>query len=223
MKRRVMVIAPHPDDEILGCGGVMARFAAEGDEIFVCVVSNHDAPVFTPAHRETTKSEARAAHALIGVKETIFLDFPALTLKDLPVYTLNGAIARAVTDVKPDTVFLPHSGDVHIDHQLVAQSSLVAIRPMAHCSVSAAYSYETLSETEWNLPRAESAFMPNYYVDISAHLQKKLDAMACFSSQLYAAPHPRSLEALTHLAGYRGSTISVPFAESFMVIRMLDR
>ena len=218
---KVLIIAPHPDDEVLGCGAVIARHVADGDRVSVCIVSNHDEPVFTAEHREITKAEARKAHAILGVSETIFLDFAAVTLKDLPVYTLNGAVLKAVKSVSPDIVYMPHLGDMHIDHRLVAEASLVAIRPLAGNTVKKAYAYETLSETEWNLPRAEYAFMPNVFVNVSDFIQKKLDAMSCFESQLFKAPHPRSIDAIKNLAKVRGGTISVPFAEAFMLIREL--
>ncbi len=219
--KRILVIAPHPDDETLGCGGVISRFAQEGADVFICIVSNHDAPLYTEEHRETTKREARQAHALMGVKETIFLDYAAVTLKELPVYELNGSIDRVVKDVRPDIVFLPHAGDMHIDHQLVAQAAMVAVRPLASCSVKEVLAYETLSETEWNAPRAEHAFMPNCFINITGYLDKKLTAMQCFKSQVYEPPHPRSLEALANLAQLRGSTISVNSAEAFMLLRSL--
>ena len=217
------MVAPHPDDEILGCGGVIAKHACEGDEVFVCVVSNHDFPVFTAEHREITKNEAREAHKLIGVKDTVFLDFAAVTLNDLPVYELNGAIDSVVKEIAPTIAYLPHLGDLHVDHQLVAKAALVAMRPLKGCPVKAVYAYETLSETEWNAPRVEWAFLPNHFVDISEYLKKKLDAMACFKSQLYSPPHSRSLDAISHLAGLRGATISVNAAEAFMLMRSVVR
>jgi LmbE family N-acetylglucosaminyl deacetylase len=223
MAESILVIAPHPDDEILGCGGVIARHISGGDEVTVCIISNHDAPIYTSEHREITKQEARSAHKLLGIKETIFLDYAAVTLNDLPVYERNGAIGKVVKSVEPTVVYIPHAGDMHIDHRLVAESALVAVRPLANCSIREVYAYETLSETEWNAPRAEYAFIPNHFVDISKYLAQKLEAMSCFKSQLYDAPHPRSLEALSNLAKMRGATISVKAAEAFMLIRSVIR
>jgi len=201
----------------------MARYASEGNEIFVCVVSNHDAPIYSSEHRERTKREAREAHRIIGVKSTLFLDYSAVTLNDLPVYDLNRSIGSVVKDIAPSVVFIPHIGDLHIDHQLVAKSALVAIRPHTGCPVTDVYAYETLSETEWNAPRVENAFMPNFFVDISGYLKTKIDAMACFQSQLHSPPHSRSLEAVEHLARYRGATVSAFAAESFILIRSVLR
>ncbi|HWR22315.1 MAG TPA: PIG-L deacetylase family protein [Feifaniaceae bacterium] len=221
--KRVLVIAPHPDDEVLGCGGLMARCVSEGNEVFVCVASNHDAPIYTPQHKETTKREAREAHAVLGVRETVFLDYAAVTLNRVAVHEFNGAMNRVVRDISPDTVLIPHAGDIHIDHQIVAKAALVAMRPLADCGVQTILAYETLSETEWNAPRAEYAFMPNYFVDISGYLERKLEAMGCFVSQLHPPPHPRSLRSLETLARMRGSAISADAAEAFTHIRTVWR
>lgn len=216
---KILVIAPHNDDEILGVGGTMAKYIAAGNEVSVCIVANHDVPLYTKEQLETTKAEAREAHKFLDIKRTIHLDFPAVLLHEIPAYKVNDAIFETVKTVDPDIVFLPHFGDIHADHTVTAMGALVAVRPNRANSIKRVYSYETLSETEWNVPHAANTFLPNTYSDISGFLEKKLKAMSYYKSQLCVEPHARSLHAMEALAVYRGSTISVAAAEAFMLIR----
>jgi LmbE family N-acetylglucosaminyl deacetylase len=208
---------------VLGCGGTIARYVNDGIPVAVCIVSSHDEPLYSKEHSEITKREALEAHRVLGVSKTYFIGFSAVTLKDLPAYELNGRILDVVEEVSPTIVYIPHVGDMHSDHSSVSQASLVALRPLMNSSVTSVYSYETLSETEWNSPRVENVFLPNTYIDITEFIERKLSAMACYQSQLYDAPHPRSLRAISSLAALRGSTISVDAAESFSLIRSVRR
>ena len=167
------------------------------------------------------KDEALEAHRILGVKETIFLELPVVALKDTQTYIVNKKFREVVQSVRPDIAFLPHKGDIHIDHQETVRAAMVALRPIENPQLNEIYSYETLSETEWNIPSAENAFLPNTYSNISGYLQKKLDAMSCFQTQLYEFPHPRSLEAIKTLAKLRGSTVGYRSAEAFMLIRKI--
>lgn len=216
---KVLVIAPHSDDEILGAGGTMAKHVAAGDEVTVCIVSNHDEPLYTKSDLAAIKQETADAHRLLGVHETIFLDFVAVLLREEAAYKVNGAINAIVEKVRPSVVYVPHFGDMHTDHRITAQASLVAVRPIGKPYIRRVYAYETLSETEWNAPHAANAFLPCVYSDISDYLDKKLEAMSLFRSQLHTAPHPRSLPAMRALAQLRGSTIGVNAAEAFYTVR----
>ena len=160
---KVLVFAPHNDDEILGAGGTMARHIAEGDEVYVCEVTASR----NPERRELLRGEARKAHEFLGVSDTFFLDFPPVELPHVPVREFNGAIAGVVKNVEPDVVYMPFYGDMHKDHTVLADSVMVAVRPLAAPSVKAVYAYETLSETGWNYPTADKTFIPNVYVDIT--------------------------------------------------------
>lgn len=220
---RIVVVAPHPDDEVLGCGGVMARHAADGDEVFVVVATRGAPELYSEDSIEQTRDEARQAHAILGVCETRFLDFPAPKLDVTPGHLIADALAKQFRELQPERVYLPHHGDMHSDHGRVYHATLVAARPLASCSVRQLLCYETLSETEWAPPIASEVFYPTVFVDIAAHLPKKLQAMQCFASQLKPAPNPRSLEAIEALARYRGSTVSVHAAEAFVLVRDVVR
>ena len=216
---KVLVFAPHPDDEILGVGGTMAKRISAGDEVYVCVVTKGCAPLFDETSVEQVRSECRGADRLLGVKETIFLDFPAVMLETVPRYALNGKIAEVISRIKPEEVYIPHRGDMQLDHQMVVDAAMVGLRPKGGHRVCRIYAYETLSETGWNIPNVTNEFIPNVYEDISGFLDKKTEAMTIFASQLAQFPNARSAEAIKALAVYRGTTVNLPAAEAFALIR----
>lgn len=214
---RVLVFAPHNDDEVLGAGGTIAKYAAEGHEVYICEITSGK----NKERVVQIRNEALAAHEILGVTDTIFLDLPAVGLANIPTKQLNEAIHNTVEKIRPEIAFIPHKGDMHLDHKMVAESAMVALRPVNSPQLKAIYSYETLSETEWNIPSPDNLFVPNVWVDITDTIDKKLEAMKCYQSQLYDFPHPRSLEAIEALSKLRGSTICVNNAESFMLIRSI--
>lgn len=221
----ILIFAPHPDDEIIGCGGTMARHIVEGDDVYVCVVTRGKPPVYNHLPEVLEKlphdlyDEIQASHALLGIKETFYLQFPAVMMETVPRYVLNGKISELISQIKPEVVYIPHFGDMQKDHALTSEAVMVAVRPKGDHIVRAVYAYETLSETEWSIPHAANVFIPNVFVDISNYLDKKLETMRCFRSQLCEFPNPRSIEAMIALAKYRGSTMGADAAEAFMLIR----
>lgn len=216
---RVLVIAPHPDDEIIGVGGTIAKRAKDGDEVYVCVVTKGKSPLFNDEFIEQGRKECRKADKKLGVKETIFLDFPAVMLETVPRYEFNGRISEVVNSIKPDEVYIPHRGDMQIDHQMVVDAAMVAARPRGINYPKRVYAYETLSETGWNIPNVVNEFIPTVYEDITDTYEVKLEAMAIFESQLSVFPEARSIGAIEALAKYRGATVSVKAAEAFSLIR----
>lgn len=215
----ILVIAPHPDDEILGCGGSIAYHVARGDTVYVLVVTRGDPGIFPPAVIEKTRGELAEAHQVLGVAGVEFLDFPAPKLDSIPGYQIADAIGKTLKRLAPQTLYLPHRGDIHADHRIVFDAALVAARPINGCSVKTILCYETLSETEWGYPFGADVFSPTVYIDISSHLERKLEALRCYQSQLLPAPHPRSLEAVEALARHRGSAINAAAAEAFVLVR----
>jgi len=219
MKGRMLVVAPHPDDEVLGVGGTLARAAAEGGETYVAIVTRGFPPAFDAGLIARGRDEAARAHALLGVRETFALDFPAAAVDGVPHRELNAALGKLVRELRPDTVFVPFPGDIHLDHQHIFHSTLVASRPSNGWMPRAVYAYETLSETNWNAPYLTPAFHPTVFVDISAHLEAKVRAMETYASQIRPFPHERSAQALRALAALRGSTVGVEAAEAFVLVR----
>lgn len=212
---KVLVFAPHNDDEVLGVGGTIAKMVKEGHEVYVCeITSGKNKDVV-----DMIKTEALKAHKILGVKETYFLDLPVVELKHMAVAEINGKLLEIVKKLEPEVAFIPHKGDMHRDHYEVAMAAMVALRPIESPWLKAVYSYETLSETEWNIPSTDNLFIPNVWVDISGFIDKKIEAMKCYKSQLQQFPNPRSLEAIEALSRYRGSTVCRGNAEAFMLIR----
>ncbi|WP_274629285.1 PIG-L deacetylase family protein [Arvimicrobium flavum] len=216
---RTLVIAPHPDDEALGAGGVIARLSNAGHDVYVAIVTTGREPEFSRADVARVHGEAETAHAILGVRRTLWLDLPAAQLVDTPRQKLNAAVRETILNVRPDTVLLPYAGDVHIDHQLVFEAALVAVRPHQAEYPSTVLAYETLSETNWNAPYLTPSFQPNVYVDIRETLDRKIEAMKAYASQLRASPHERSVEALRALATLRGATVHRAAAEGFVLVR----
>ena len=212
---KVVVIAPHNDDEILGVGGTIAKLAKQGHDVVVCEVT---AGILKDEMVQLQKREAIASHELMGAK-TYFMDLPVVGLKEMKTTELNSAFQKALLELNPDIVFIPHRGDMHIDHRMTIEAAMVALRPVTFPNLKGIYAYETLSETDWNTPSPDNAFVPTLFVDITDELETKLEAMKCHASQLRDYPHPRSLEAMKALAMHRGSTVCKKYAEAFMVLR----
>lgn len=221
-----LIIAPHADDEVLGCGATIGRLAEQGNNVYVLIATNASvgAPeLFSPDLIRLIRTEALTAHELLGVRETIFLEFPAPALDQYPRYKMANEIASVIRKYSIDTVYIPHRGDCHLDHRIIHECAMVACRPIANSTVKAVYAYETLSETEWGEPMSSEAFVPTKYVSFSEdEFNIKLKAMSCFKTQLYDFPASRSLEAIEALAKYRGATVSKMRAESFEVLREID-
>lgn len=216
---KVLVIAPHPDDEVIGVGGTIAKRVAAGDEVYVCVVTKGQSPMFKAEFIEQGRRECLEADRTLGVKETIFLDFPAVMLETVPRYELNGKISEVVQKIQPEEVYIPHRGDMQLDHQMVVDAAMVALRPKYEHVVRRIYAYETLSETGWNIPNTVNEFIPTVYENISEYLEKKLFAMNIFQSQLGEFPNARSINAIEALAKFRGAIVNVNAAEAFSLIR----
>lgn len=208
----VLVFAPHNDDEVLGVGGTICKYSKSGHSVYVCEVTSG-------SKYRLMQEEAKLAHQVMGVKKSFFLNLPVVKLKNLDPAEINEKIDEIVKSVKPDVVFTPFIGDMHLDHREVTESVLVAVRPIVDSSVKTVYMYETLSETGWNLPSSERSFIPDTWIDISDTIYTKIKAMECYSSQIKAYPNPRSKEGIEALAMYRGSTVNFRYAESFMLVR----
>jgi LmbE family N-acetylglucosaminyl deacetylase len=218
--RRALVIAPHPDDEVLGCGGTIARLADEGWEVTVVAVCSDLPPLYPADVAPLVESEARRAHAVLGVHESVFLDLPSVEVSRGPVAQLNGGLQAVVDRVRPELALIPFP-DRHVDHRAVFDASMVVTRPVGTgIGIRTVALYETVSETFWNAPGAEPAFVPTWTVDVTGTIERKCESFTCFESQLQPFPAPRSREALEALALFRGSQAAVGYGESFQVARM---
>lgn len=223
MKNKILVVAPHADDEIIGCGGTIAKAIGEGNQVYIVIATNANvgAPeLFNEGFINKVRSEALKAHKYLGVKETFFLDFPAPALNAFPEYKISIELSKIIKKVRANILYLPHPGDLHQDHKAVYRAALVAARPQDDYCIEEIYCYETLSETEW-APYQEKAFIPNVFNDVTDFFEQKLVAMQFFKSQIKKFPHTRSTETFEALAKYRGANVGVKRAESFMVERII--
>ena len=222
---RVLVIAPHADDETIGMGGTIARHVREGDEVTVAVVTGHGAdgphPLWPPSFWTKVRAEARAACGVLEVKELIFEEVPAALVADQPVWKLNQVTGAIVERVQPDVLYVPFPFDLHKDHREVFHSVSVAWRSSSATGrgIRQIHCYEVQSETHWNVPYLEAGFLPTSWVDITDTLEIKLRALACYQSQLHPLPDARSLEAVRALAVWRGSQMGMRAAEAFVTVR----
>ena len=219
--KRILVVAPHPDDETLGVGGTIKKFSENGSEIFVLIVSGHLPPLYSKKEYDKTVDEAYAAFKYLGVKKSEFLEIPATMIGSQPVHEVNKLISDVVKKFNPHMVFCPYP-DRHIDHRTVFDSVMVATRPVGvGLDIEIVATYETLSETHWNAPHIEPNFTPNWVVDISSQIQTKLKALNCYASQIPNFPGSRSIEAVEALAKFRGTQVGFAFGEGFHIVRMI--
>ena len=219
---KALVIAPHPDDEVFGVGGAIARMAAEGVDVTVAIVTKGRKPLFSDEAIANGRAEALEAHRLLGVKETIFLDsFTAAMIDTHPRVDLIQAFEKMIGELKPEVMFIPFIGDVQLDHRIVFEAAITASRPNGRDVPQRIYAYETVSETNWSAPFLTPSFSPNTYIDISDYLEIKLQAVRTFKSQVQEFPNERSVEAVRNLALRRGATVGFPSAEAFVLIRSM--
>ena len=221
----ILVLAPHADDEVLGCGGTIYKHSQNNDDVYIAIMTNANigAPeIYDEKTIKKVREEAINAHYTLGVKETFFEELPAPKLDQYPQYIIADKISKIIKEIQPNTLYIPHKGDLHLDHYAIYNATLVASRPLPGNNIKNIYAYETLSETEWGHPTNDCAFIPNMFSNISGKgLKKKLLAMECYASQIKNFPNARSLESIESLAKFRGSTIGVFAAEAFMVVRTI--
>ena len=215
---RVLIFAPHRDDEILGVGGTILKRKAAGNYVAVCIVTAREG-MELPASTKIIHEEMKQAHAFCGIDEYIGFPFWANNLENFTRQELNKAFFDAIVKVQPEEVYLPFWGDMQKDHQTVTEAAMVALREKYDHPVKRIYAYETLSETGINLPSEYNAFIPNVFEDITEYLEAKKTALSFFKSQVHPFPDLRSLETAEALARFRGSTVNVKAAEAFMLIR----
>ena len=212
---RVLAISAHPDDETIGAGGTLARHVAEGDEVFWCVVTQGYNPPWPDQVLEAAQRQVNAVQRVMGFSEVFRCGFPTVKLNTVPHMELTSAIQAVVDKVLPEVVYAPPLCDINPDHRLVCEAALVATRPLPGCTVKRVLSYEIGPTVRYG----PTASQPNVYVDIAAYLYKKLQAMACYHTELREYPHPRSLRGLEQIARERGLSVGLEAAECFQLLR----
>lgn len=219
----ILVIAPHADDEVLGMGGTIARFACDARRVVVAVMTGHGDmphPIWAPHTWDKIRSECRTAASLLGVEELVFRELPAACLDHTPAYQINTTVSKLIAEFEPVEVYVPFAHDLHQDHGAIAYAVSVATRPYLQSaySVRRILAYETLSETHLAPPYLAPSFQPNVFVNITETLEIKIAAMRAYESQLQPDNLPRSIAAINSLAILRGTHIGVPAAEAFLLL-----
>ena len=226
MTKKILVLAAHPDDEILGCGGAMAKHVRAGDQVHVVLMAEgvtsrneqRDAALDQDKLSQLA-SAAREANAVLGVTEVTMLHLPDNRMDSLDRLDVIKLVEAEIARVRPEMVYTHHAGDLNIDHRIIHESVLTACRPQpGHC-VKTLLFFEVASSTEWMPASSAPMFAPNWFVDISSCLDLKLQALTCYASEMREWPHARSIKALESLARWRGASVGVEAAEAFMLGR----
>jgi len=220
----ILIIAAHPDDEVLGCGGTIARYTAEGASLSILILANgltSRAGFDSSQEAELVRvhhDRARCAGKILGAKEVNFAGFPDQKLDTLPLLEITQNIEREIERVRPEFVFTHHGGDLNMDHVITFRATMTAVRPTAGKSIKALYAYEVPSSTEWAFKQFSPVFEPNVFMDIEESLGKKIQAMQIYESETREFPHPRSPEILRSAARRWGSHVGMAAAEAFVCV-----
>lgn len=226
--KKVLVIAAHPDDELLGVGGTIRKLADQG---IICraVIIGEGITSRSNARSEADaqdlvnlKEDARKAANIVGYETIDFCELPDNRLDGMDLLDVIKIIGKYVDQYKPDTIFTHHHGDLNIDHRIVCEAVITACRPVGDYEVERIYAFETPSSTEWNYTYTDP-FVPNLYIDVTETLEAKVEGMKCYRSESTTFPHPRSAEALRALGTLRGSNVGMKKAEAFMILREVIR
>jgi LmbE family N-acetylglucosaminyl deacetylase len=216
---KVLVVSAHPDDEILGVGGTVARHVLQGDQVTAVIVADGATARYEAGAENTLKAYGEAAAAVLGLRDVRFLGFKDQRLDGGAIIEVIKPIEKIVDEIKPEVVYCHHWGDLNRDHRVVSEAVTVACRPVGEGYPRRLLMFETPSSSEWSAPDPALQFMPNVFIDIGATLEKKLEAMACYKSELRPEPHPRSLAALRARAQYWGQIVGKAYAEPFVLAR----
>ena len=219
----ILVIAVHPDDESLGCGGTLLKHKAAGDAVYWLIVTAMKTEQgFEQRAIESRRAEIEKVSSLYGFDKVYELDFPTTLLDTLPLNSIIGGISNVIEDVKPDVVYLPFYGDVHTDHQVVFKAACSCTKSFRHPSIRKIVMMETLSETEFAVGTAEHGFVPNMFVDITDFIERKIEIMKVYRNEMGVHPFPRSEENIRALATYRGATSGCKYSEGFMILKEIN-
>jgi len=224
--RKVLVVAAHPDDEVLGCGGAIIRHSALGDEVHILIMAEgltsrsdvRDTEEYAAALTELHSNSQRVA-SLLGAESVELLNFPDNRMDSVDLLDVVKAVEKKKAEIWPDIVYTHHAGDVNVDHKITHEAVVTACRPMPGETVRQILFFETVSSSEWQIQSAENAFRPNWYVNIEKYLDKKMEALRCYDSEMREYPHSRSYEAVEILAKMRGFCIGCNAAEAFILGR----
>lgn len=223
----VLVIAAHPDDEILGVGATIARHIKNGDEAYALILGEGQTSR-TEKREETDQSVVNSLHndtirasKIIGYKDVFFENFPDNRFDQVDLLDIVKAVEKYIAKIKPDIIYTHHAGDLNVDHVYTNRAVMTGTRPVNNYCVREIYCFETVSSTEWNFAYGDNAFCPDYFVNVDDTFESKIEAMKCYETELGEFPHPRSLENLEIVAKRWGSVIGLKYVEAFETMRVI--
>lgn len=226
-KTKILVVAAHPDDEVLGCAGTIARLTKEGHQAHILILGEG----ITSRYENRSQSEEKLVHQLqnharsvgklLGAQSVHFERFPDNRFDELPLLEIVKRVEKHVARVRPDVIFTHHPGDLNVDHRASFQAVLTASRPVNGCPVRDLYAFEVASSTEWAFQQVQPVFRPNVFVDITATVNKKIQGMRLYKGEVRSFPHPRSPEALRTVARRWGTVVGLQYAEAFELVRSI--
>ncbi len=223
---KVLVIAAHPDDEVYGMGGTIAKLSEQGHQVYVLIITDGCTSQYRNSENINDiiykkQRETRIANEILGVKEVFFCDLPDMHLNEVPHVTVNEKIEAIIKSIKPEEVYTHFYGDVNLDHQIVYKSTLVATRPIPNQSVKRLYAYSVPSSTEWTPHSPGTSFLPNVFSDIKNYINIKEMAIKAYETEVRNYPHPRSCESVKALDLAVGLQCGLESCESFVLLRSL--
>jgi LmbE family N-acetylglucosaminyl deacetylase len=223
---KILIVVAHPDDEVIGCGGTIAKLTPN-NTVTTLILGEGITSRSIPRHEKDSalsvlRKQCKNANSLLGVKNVTFNHFPDNKFDSIPLLNIIKSVEVLIKKIQPDEIFTHHYGDLNIDHRITYHAVLTATRPLKDNPIKKIFTFEVLSSTEWNIASAATMFTPNTWVNISDTLQKKLDAMQEYSGEIRPYPHPRSIEGIKILASKRGLEVGVPYAEAFHLIRSIE-
>lgn len=225
----VLCVVAHPDDEVLGVGGTLARHAESDDDVHICILSDgvtsrYD-EVDTEAEAEIRqrRDRAQAACDRLDAESVSLHEFPDNQFDTVPLLDIVQTVEAEIDAQEPDVVYTHHYGDLNVDHKLTCRAVVTATRPLTDSNVTRVLAAETLSASEWAVPESDNAFQPTSFVNIGSHLEAKLEALECYEDELRASPHPRTVKTVRQNAEVWGSKAGVTAAEPFELLREVRR
>jgi len=225
MSERVLVVAAHPDDEVLGCGATIARLAHEGREVYIAILGEGITARHArreegnPAEVKALQECSRRAAAQLGAKDVFLHDLPDNRFDTVPLLDAVKIVEALIARLQPQVVYTHHGGDLNIDHSITSRAVLTATRTVPGCPVKELLFFEVPSSTEWAFQQYEPVFRPTVFTDVRGTIETKIEAMKLYEGEARAFPHPRSSEALRAIARRWGSVAGVEYAEAFALVR----
>lgn len=226
--KTILIIAAHPDDEILGVGATVAKHVAAGDEAYALILGEGQTSRYATREDASAKDveklhkDTMLAAEKVGYQQVYFENFADNRFDSVDLLDIVKVVEQYIDKLRPEVIYTHHAGDLNIDHQLTYRAVVTGTRPVNDCSVKEIYAFETLSSTEWNFSSEGDAFNPNVFIDVKDFFEKKIKAMKCYHSELCKFPHPRSIQGMKIQAQRWGSVVGKEYVEAFRLIRKID-